>query len=195
MVRQAPSWTGLLAAMVVFAMASAAVAAVPPMKIADARQASLRKAASDTKVDVSITVTAGELKSHAESGVALGTGKSVGLGDDGLGDGGLLAWRVLSVVLTAKEPISDLQEHIGRIDASKTSIETLDDDFVYVWSGSPQIALSRDMSLIRRITARSGDHIWEFRLSGDLGVAGLPERIHILRSGKPFASVEIEKTD
>jgi hypothetical protein len=189
MVRHAPSWIGLLAAAVVFAMASAAAAAVPPLKIASERQASLREAASDTKVDVSVTITAGELKSHAETGVALGIGKSLAFGDDGL-----LAWRVLSVVLTAKDPIKGLQEHVGQIDASKTSIETLDDGFVYVWGSSPQIALSRDLSRIRRVTARSGDHTWVFRLSGDLGVAGLPERVHILRSGKPYASVEIEQT-
>jgi hypothetical protein len=175
-----------VAALVVLATASASMAAVPPMKTASERQVSLRKEAGGKKIDVAVTVTAGELTSHTEPGVALGGDKSLAFGSDAL-----LAWKVLSVLLTSEDPISDLQEHIGRVDASRAGIETLDGQFVYVWGNGPTIALSRDLARIRRITATSGNVNWEFRLSGELDLAGLPARVHILRSGEPFASVEL----
>lgn len=188
----------LVAMFVTFATATA-VAAVPPLKLAAARQASLRKEAGKAKLDVAVTVTAGDLASFGKSGMALAGAKGLSLpakGGDGaleLGEGELVPWKVVWVLLTSKNPVDDLQEQVGKLDAT-TGIDTLDGRFVYVYGSTPAVAFSRDLGRIRRITAKSDEHIWEFRLSGELGMAGLPERIHILRSGEPYANVELSRT-
>lgn len=189
----------MIFALLVFG-STAASAAVPPLKMAKLRQQALRSEAAKTKVDVSVTVIAGNLASYAKSGVGLGGRKAVELAatdSDGvltLGAEASLPWAVIYTLLVAPKPIGTLQRHIGNIDTSRATIQTLEDDFVYVWGGSPELAISRNLALIRRITVASGEHTWEFRLSGDLGVSGLPTRIHVLRSGEPYATVGLSKT-
>lgn len=190
-------WVTILVSAALLFGSTAASAAVPPLKTAKQRQQALRKEASKAKLDITVTVTAGSLASYAKSGVGLGGSKGLklpatrGEASLALGADGALPWKVVYALLTTKEPITALQEHVGKIDTSRTRIETLDGHFVYVWGDSPQVAMSRDLARIRRITAKSGEHTWEFRLSGELGVAGLPERIHVLRSGEPYANVEL----
>ncbi len=190
----------VLVSVAVLFFATAAFAAVPPLETASARQEALRKEAARAKVDVSVTVTAGDLASYAKSGVALG-GAGVKLSAKGgeasleLDGGGLFPWKVVYALLTAQDPIAAIQKHVGKIDASRTRIEARDGHFVYVWGSSPSLAMSRNLGQIRQITAKNDDHTWEFRLSGDLGVGGLPERIHVLRSGEPYANVELAKPD
>jgi hypothetical protein len=183
-----PVVAGMLVVVSVLVSMSTAMAAVPPLKMASERQASLRKEAAGQKIDVLVTVTAGELKSYTKSGVSIGSAASFEFSADAPA-----AWKILSALVSANDPLGALQTHIGKIDVSQTKIETLDDGFVYVWGNSPAVAISHDFSRIRRLTVRSNNHSWEFRLSGDLGLAGLPERIHVLRSGEPYASVEIEQ--
>lgn len=178
---------------------TAALAAVPPLKTAKQRQQSLRKEAAKASVDITVTVTAGSLASYTKSGVDLGGNRAIGLsatrGDGALtlGANAALPWKVIYSLLTSDEPIGAIQDHLGKFDTSRAKIETLDSHFVYVWGDSPELAISRDLAHMRRIVARAGEHTWEFRLSGDLGVAGLPERIHVLRSGEPYASIELSK--
>lgn len=197
-ISRGPISAGCVAAAVALLVGVSALAGVPPWKVAVARQASLRsEGGAPKKVDLSVTVTAGKLASYAASGVALGGGEPLSLsatGADGklaLGAGQAFPWTVVFALLSSTDPLTAVQRQIGQVDAGQTRIEPGDDEFVYVFGDSPRISLSRDLSHIRQITAQSGQTTWEFRLTGELGVAGLPERIAILRAGQPYANLRL----
>ncbi len=182
--------------------AATALASVPPLKVAAARQASLRhKAKKGGAVDLSVTVTAGSLTSYQATGLSLGHGNALTLAAPGgqtslsIGPAASFPWKVVWALLSSTHPLADIQKDAGTIDAAHARIDTIDGHFVYVYGSLPQIALSRDFSHIRVIRAHAGGNDWEFRLSGDLGVAGLPERINIVRAGEPYASVELARPD
>jgi hypothetical protein len=195
----------LLLSAAVFA-ARPALASVPPLKVAAARQASLRAEADELgPTDVTITVLGARLRTYRASGATLAASRPLELlslqtakaesaekADKlRIGPDQPLPWSVVYALILARDPVSELQARLGGFDVSHTKIETLDDSFVYVYGDSPQLALSRDFGLIRRVAATVDGVKWEFRLAGELGEAGLPERINILRDGAPFASVEL----
>lgn len=177
---------------------TSAMAAVPPLELAAERQAALR-ASANIELDISMSVTT--------SGVEEFSGRSIDLVEDEdielrsadaesrlkLGSARLLPYRIVAILLTSSNPLEDLQGAMGRVDAAEHDIEVLDDAFVFVFGDMPAISLSRDLEHIRRIEARSKSHSWQILLTGELGERGLPEHIQILRSGEPYARIELSE--
>lgn len=175
-----------------------AAAAVPPLKIAAARLASVREQAKSLKVDVEVTITAGAIRDFAADDAGLLSGKPLDLTRRGeskkkltIGPDAPLPWKAVHLVIGSPNPASDLQKHLGKLDAS-TDIDTLGDAFVYVYGSSPRLVVSRTLGAVRAIAVESEKYTWQLKTSGSLGTAGLPERIHILRSGQPYATVQLE---
>jgi hypothetical protein len=191
----------IFAALVVCSMVLAPAtldARLPPLDTLAARQLSLRQASTEVTIDVSVSVTSGRLTQWAASELRVGAGEPLSLvhstGERRLligPDSDAPVWRVVYAMLGAADPVAELQRHVGPFDKDTTRIEAVDDDFLYLFGELPQIGSSRDLGRIRRVRARLEDSVWEFRLSGELGVAGLARRIHILRGGQPYATVEV----
>lgn len=191
---------GLVVCLTVLAPAALS-ARVPPLELLSERQSSLRDKADGVAVDVSISVTSGRLTQWTASGFVAGRGEPLALTHASGGrqlqvgpDSDMPAWRIVFALVAAADPIGELQRHAGQLDRGVTTIEVDDDDFLYVFGELPQIAVSRDLGRIRRVRARLEDTDWEFRLSGDLGAAGLSRRIHVLRAGQPYATVEMSQS-
>lgn len=202
--------TFLMAALLLWA--APAQAAMPPLKIAQARQASLRGTLkSGPRVEISATVLGNTLQSFSASGLRLGASYKLKLETEKAaikeGDSYLenkpptlvidaqapMPWPVVFSLLSASDPLASLQATQGVIDPTHHKIETLDEAFVYHYGASPRVVFSRDLSQIRRVFARADGVDWEVRLTGELGVGGLPERIDILRAGAPFANLSLSR--
>lgn len=193
--------TLLLAALLLWA--APAGAAMPPLDVAQARQASLRGALkSGASVDISVTALGTKLQSFSASSLRLGASKKLELAASAsdpekkpstlvIDANAPMPWSVVFSLLSAADPLASLQTTHGAIDAGQRKIDTLEDGFVYHYGASPQVVLSRDFSLMRRVLVHAQGVDWEFRLSGDLGVGGLPERVDILRAGAPFANMRL----
>lgn len=204
-----------LASLVVAALlvwAAPARAAMPPLKIAKARQISVRGAIkSGVSVDISVTVLGDKLQNFSATGARLGGAKILELVAENssalpknpmpqnkpptlvIDAQAPVPWSVVFLLLQAPDPIASLRATLGAFHANHSKIELLDGDFVYHYGESPGVVMSRDLSKIRRVYARKDGVDWEFRLSGELGVGGMPERIAILRDGAPFANLKLSR--
>lgn len=195
----------LVAALLLWA--APAGAAMPPLDVAQARQASLRGALkSGASVDISLTVLGKELQVFSASNLRLGASEKLELVASAsepekkpptlvIDATAPLPWSVVFSLLSAADPLASLQATQGAIDAGQRKIDILEDAFVYQYGASPQVILSRDFSRIRRVLVRAQSVDWEFRLTGELGVGGLPERVDILRAGAPFANIRLSLYD
>lgn len=195
-----PRLAPILLALAVVSTAASAGAAGPPLETAQKRQATVRadhaKQAPAFEMRVSVTARGvveyrGSALDVSDASVELAArakDETLELGADQPAP-----WSVIWVLIASSDPIADLQDTLGRIDAASTSIEPMGEAFVYVFGDSPQIALSRDLTHIRRVEFRSGEHTWQLRLDGEVGDSGLPAQIHVIRSGQPYANVELSE--
>ncbi len=195
-----PRVAAILVVFMVASTAATASAAGPPLEVAQERQATVRAdhAEQAPAFDMTVSVTARGVVEYRGAALAVSDGgvelaarakdKSLEIGADQDAP-----WSVIWVLVASSDPVTDLQDALGRIDAASTSIEPMGDSFVYVFGDSPQIALSRDLTHIRRVEFRSGGHTWQLRLDGEVGESGLPAQIHVIRSGQPYANIELSE--
>jgi hypothetical protein len=160
-----------------------AQAAVPPADVVEARLESAREEAKDLDVNIDVELTGAETGSISSFGLL---GKRVRAGGDGS-----FGLKLLVIVLTSSDPWTDLEKHAGSIDTSVTDIDTQDREFVYAYGGNPQIAVSRDLSVIRRVRVERDLARWELVATGRLEGTPMPERIVVLEDGRPFARVAL----
>lgn len=176
-------------------------AATPPLKIAKARQASLREGLeSAAPVTISLTVLGQGVQSFSASGVRLGAAKKLALKSAHaeqkppkmvIDAQAPMPWSVVFLLLTTPEPLAALEAAFGAIDPNHSAIGIFNEQFIYDYGVSPRVGLSRDFGQIRRVVVRVDGVTWEFRLSGAPGVGGLAERVDILRDGAPFGALRI----
>lgn len=197
-----PRVAAILLVLVVACTAGYAGAAGPPLETAQKRQATARTdhAERAPAFDMKASVTARGVAEYRGAGLDV-SDASVELaarGEDDpleIGEGQAAPWSVIWVLIASSDPLADLQDILGRIDAASTSIEPMGEAFVYVFGDSPQIASSRDLTHIRRVEFRSGGHTWQLRIDGTLGESALPAQIHVIRSGQPYANIELAISD
>jgi len=178
-------------------------AAPPPLKIAKARQASIREGLKTAApVTISLTILGEGVQSFSASDVRLGVASKLELAATAarakpstqvIDAKAPMPWSVVFSLLTAPEPLAALEATLGAIDPAHSAIDIIGEQFVYEYGVSPRVGLSRDFGQIRRVVARVDGVVWEFRLSGELGVSGLWERVDILRDGGPFGALRIGK--
>lgn len=180
-----PRRVWLCAALLSLSVAWPAVvwASVPPETVVESRLKSARQAASDLDVDIDIQTIGSD--SDGISSFSM-LGKRAG-GEDA----GAFPWKLLMVVLTSSDPWTDIENLAGSVDASTTDIATQDDAFVYAYGGNPQVAVSRDLSVIRWVRVERDLKRWELVAEGRLEGTPLPERVVVLRDGRPFVRVKL----
>ncbi|MGM0555907.1 MAG: hypothetical protein ACQEVA_05995 [Myxococcota bacterium] len=162
-------------------------AAVPPAKVVEARLESAREAASDLDVDVDVETTGEDTGSISSFGVL---GKRAKADNDAA-----FGWKLLFIVLTSSDPWTDLEKLAGSIDTSETDIDTQDGAFVYAYGGNPQVAVSRDLSVVRRVRVERDLARWDLVATGRLEGTPMPERVVLLKDGRPFARVALSLPD
>ena len=176
-------------------------AGVPPFDLAKKRLATMREQAGATSVDVVVSVTDEGMTTYRTEDAALVSGGALQLSKTGgkatlkVHQDAPFPWNVVYELLVSADPISGLERHLGSADASQTEIVPREREFLYIYGDDPKIAVSRDMSAIRSVWVTHDKKRWEFRTTGTLGAADLPERLHVLRSKEPYATVELSRDE
>jgi hypothetical protein len=171
---------------------SSARAALPPFELAQKAIAEARTARGDVTRAMQITESGRTLTEYRLSGT-FGPNDTATLEGEPkrtLGPDASTPYKLLWIALLAADPVAEVTKRWGFVDKDDTEVQ-LDDGFVYVYGGTPQFSIARDMRRLVAFEIAANGHRWRVRLTwrdGDV-VGAL-----VTRDGSPILTARARPT-